>query len=289
MNDDQFERISEISAYFTQRSDYWEEIYSKDSNPPNFMIYELFSRKSKVLELVDLFANNKILKILDVGSGTGHYLEEFIIKGHNVYGVDVAIGMLHKSRIRLSKNIDNPNLLMANINNLPFPNEYFDIILCVGVLEYLPNDRAAVKELRRILSKKGRIILTAPNILSFKFLTDPYYSFNRGWKFLLKKLGLYTKSGKKENGKLSIGLNEDFKNKRYLLIILKKLFRKENLLIEKVVCVSFGPPGFWLKPFLPLQVNIRLSNLIINLSSSRYFSLLKYIANRWAFCIKKEN
>jgi len=289
MLDDHLERISQISNYFNKRSDYWEEIYSKADNPANFMIYELFSRKSKVLELFDSFSHNKILKILDVGSGTGHYLEEFIIRGHNVHGIDVAIEMLHKSRLRVSKYINNHSLSVANIYNLPFSNEYFDIILCVGVLEYLPDDRSALKELKRVLNKNGRIILTAPNIISFKFLTDPYYSFNRGWKFLFNKIGLNIKSSKKENRKASIYLNDDFKNKRYLLNALKKLLTKENLLVEKIMCVSFGPLGFWLKPYLPLQVNIRLSNLIIKLSSFHYFSLLRYIANRWIICIKKEN
>lgn len=50
----------------------------------------------------------------------------------------------------------------ANIEALPLPDESFDTLVCVHVLEHVSNDRAALLEMRRILRPGGRAILQVP-------------------------------------------------------------------------------------------------------------------------------
>jgi SAM-dependent methyltransferase len=46
-----------------------------------------------------------------------------------------------------------------DVTELPFDNEYFDLVLCNHVLEHVPDDRVAMRELFRVLAYGGRAIM----------------------------------------------------------------------------------------------------------------------------------
>ena len=54
----------------------------------------------------------------------------------------------------------------ADICNLPFENESFDVILCNHVLEHIPNDKKAMEELYRVMKKGGWGVFQIPQDLS---------------------------------------------------------------------------------------------------------------------------
>lgn len=56
----------------------------------------------------------------------------------------------------------------ADICNLPFENDAYDVILCNHVLEHIPDDTKAMQELYRILKPGGMAILQIPQDLSRK-------------------------------------------------------------------------------------------------------------------------
>ena len=49
-----------------------------------------------------------------------------------------------------------------NVTDIPFEDNYFDLIICNHVLEHVPNDILAMEELFRVLKKNGRAILQVP-------------------------------------------------------------------------------------------------------------------------------
>ncbi len=49
-----------------------------------------------------------------------------------------------------------------DVLSIPFPAEYFDLVICNHVLEHIPDDRAAMKELFRVLRKDGSAVLQVP-------------------------------------------------------------------------------------------------------------------------------
>ena len=67
----------------------------------------------------------------------------------------------------------------ADICNLPFNDNQYDVILCNHVLEHIPDDTKAMKELYRVLKPGGMAILQIPQDLSRKetfsddSITDP--------------------------------------------------------------------------------------------------------------------
>jgi SAM-dependent methyltransferase len=62
--------------------------------------------------------------------------------------------------------------LKMDICNIEFPDDTFDFILCSHVLEHVPDDRKAMREFRRVLSRRGVAILLVP-IITDKTFEDP--------------------------------------------------------------------------------------------------------------------
>ncbi|QIE60454.1 class I SAM-dependent methyltransferase [Rasiella rasia] len=50
----------------------------------------------------------------------------------------------------------------ADICNLPFADNSYDVIICNHVLEHIPNDTKAMQELYRVLAPKGMAVLQVP-------------------------------------------------------------------------------------------------------------------------------
>lgn len=55
-----------------------------------------------------------------------------------------------------------PDFVEADITKLPFPDGRFDVIVCSHVLEHVPDDAAAMRELRRCLKPGGAALLLVP-------------------------------------------------------------------------------------------------------------------------------
>lgn len=60
---------------------------------------------------------------------------------------------------------------------LPLPDRAFDLIICMHVLEHIPDDRGAMRELRRVLHETGQLLIQVPIDREVTFedpsVTDP--------------------------------------------------------------------------------------------------------------------
>jgi ubiquinone/menaquinone biosynthesis C-methylase UbiE len=52
------------------------------------------------------------------------------------------------------------------VESLPFPTGYFDVVLCIEVLRYLPSSEKCLGELARVLRPKGLCLVTASPLLN---------------------------------------------------------------------------------------------------------------------------
>ncbi|PIO49269.1 MAG: hypothetical protein CMR00_00930 [[Chlorobium] sp. 445] len=73
------------------------------------------------------------------------------------YAVDCAEKMLQ----RVQQRFPSVKTCQAHAENLPFADSTFDLMLCVGVTEYVKNPRALLCELARTLQPEGYLALTA--------------------------------------------------------------------------------------------------------------------------------
>ncbi len=96
-------------------------------------------------------------RLLDVGCGTGHHLQELQSRGFRVAGVDGSEEMLKVAR-RINPGVD---IRQADVEVLPFEANSFEWVLSIEVLRYLPDFRATVKEMGRVLAVGGTAVVTA--------------------------------------------------------------------------------------------------------------------------------
>lgn len=62
----------------------------------------------------------------------------------------------------VSVDLENPASVRADLTCLPFPTGTFDLVLCSHVLEHIPDDRAAMREMWRVLDERGRALIQSP-------------------------------------------------------------------------------------------------------------------------------
>src|SRR5436190_20441593 len=99
-------------------------------------------------------------RILDAGCGNGRY-SKFILKQADsdalVTGFDLSQRMLNRARRRIPNS--RLSLSSADLTRLPYPDAYFDALVCGWVLEHLLDPRPGLKELARVLAPGGKFLL----------------------------------------------------------------------------------------------------------------------------------
>jgi SAM-dependent methyltransferase len=95
------------------------------------------------------------LQILEVGCGTGHWLEFLRTSELHVTGLDFSAGMLAQSKMRLP----GVPLVRGTAERLPWQSESFDRIFCVNAFHHFTDKAAFLAEARRILGPGGIILI----------------------------------------------------------------------------------------------------------------------------------
>ena len=124
-------------------------------------------------------------KILDVGCATGVFLALARERGWEPYGVDIsgfAVGHAQK-RFGIEG-------FVGNITAANFPDNYFDVITLLDVVEHFSNPVEQLIEVRRILKHDGIVLLNTPNEKSLmKILAHGIYTITLGRiQYPVKKL-----------------------------------------------------------------------------------------------------
>lgn len=96
--------------------------------------------------------------LLDVACGTGDAVVAAAGVCDRVAGVDIADSALATARERAA-GAANVELRRAPADRLPFGDASFDAVLCTSALHHLPDPRAALAEVARVLRPGGRAAL----------------------------------------------------------------------------------------------------------------------------------
>jgi SAM-dependent methyltransferase len=70
----------------------------------------------------------------------------------------------------------NLNIFHGTLREAKFPDDHFDVITILHVLEHVPDPRGEIKEMKRVLKAGGRLIIGGPNSDSLL-----RYTFGRHW------------------------------------------------------------------------------------------------------------
>jgi ubiquinone/menaquinone biosynthesis C-methylase UbiE len=143
-----------IATHFDSISKSYAEHYTNGS----FFSYYFEQRLNIVF---DFLGNFDHAKVLDVGCGPGMMAKYSIDRGFEFYGIDISESMIN-SCIKKFGNLDSIHFSVGKLQALEFPDSFFDVVLCMGVLEYIDPDELdrAVSELSRVLKPGGTAIFS---------------------------------------------------------------------------------------------------------------------------------
>ena len=128
--------------------------------------------------------------VLDLGCGEGRHVISAYVDGNvNSVGVDLSLDDLRTTLDKFSE-FDEPDnsaksfsLSAANALKLPFADNSFDKVICSEVLEHIPDYRAALAEIERVLKPGGLMCASVPRRwpeqLCWTF-SDAYYKVPGG-------------------------------------------------------------------------------------------------------------
>jgi len=100
-------------------------------------------------------------KVLDVGCATGQIARRLVEKECEVIGIEI-----DEKAARLARRYCKDVVVcdVEALEDLPYPEEYFDYIIFGDVLEHLKNPEKVLINLKKYLKRDGFIICSIPNI-----------------------------------------------------------------------------------------------------------------------------
>ncbi|MEM2569847.1 MAG: class I SAM-dependent methyltransferase [Candidatus Bathyarchaeia archaeon] len=142
--------------------------YFKKASKEDFEIsatLRTFQVQPKLLKELISFLNEKLEgreRMCDLGCGYGFipFMLGEILGFQETYGVDINKERLEKAEKRLKRIL----CIDLETSSLPFPENYFDLVTCFGVLEHLRFFDNPIKEAYRILKPKGLFLVSIPNL-----------------------------------------------------------------------------------------------------------------------------
>ena len=117
-------------------------------------------------------------KVLDIGCGTGNLT--LVVQAHvgesgETHGIDPAPEMIRVAQNKALRSGARVNFQIGVIEDIPFPNDYFDVILSSLTVHHLPDalKREGFVNIRRVLKPGGHLFIVdfePPNNPAIRFL-----------------------------------------------------------------------------------------------------------------------
>ena len=97
----------------------------------------------------------KGLKIIEAGSGAGRFTEILLKYGAIVYSFDLSNAVSANYENNMPH--ENLTIFQGDIENIPFKDNFFDVSLCLGVMQHTRNFSLSLAELARVTKDEGTI------------------------------------------------------------------------------------------------------------------------------------
>lgn len=120
-------------------------------NPPRFKYFDQF---------VPQWSG---LKVLDIGCGAGFTAEFLAMRGARVVGIDPTESALRVAEMHAKECDLNIQYVVGSAEQLPFPEDTFDVVVCVDVLEHVVSLEKSLQEAWRVLKPGGHLFFDTIN------------------------------------------------------------------------------------------------------------------------------
>lgn len=114
-------------------------------------------------QLASMYLNDlKPGRLLEVGCGSGKFLNQMRSKGWLVEGVDLDSQAIEAARANYGVNVYN-----GRIEEMNYPSDSFDAVTMNHVIEHVHDPIALLRECHRILKPGGYLVIVTPNFNSW--------------------------------------------------------------------------------------------------------------------------
>jgi SAM-dependent methyltransferase len=103
-------------------------------------------------------------RVLEIGCGRGTFARYLAERGAHLVAADFSPAAVEHARRRL-EGFD-ATAIVADIQAIPFPDRYFDVVISQETLEHVPDPMRGLAELVRVTRPGGKLLVTTPNYLS---------------------------------------------------------------------------------------------------------------------------
>jgi ubiquinone/menaquinone biosynthesis C-methylase UbiE len=163
-----------VAEHFQHTAAEWRDIYYRHN------LYSLLyqERKRVVLSLVDGLGMTPGARVLDIGCGPGLITLALAQRGYAVDAIDIAPAMIDMTRQLIGESGLGCRVraIEGDVRDLSFADDSFDLVLAVGVTEWLASLEHPLSEIGRVLRPGGFTIITADNSWNLHSVLDPLYN-----------------------------------------------------------------------------------------------------------------
>ncbi|MFB6306888.1 MAG: class I SAM-dependent methyltransferase, partial [Flavobacteriales bacterium] len=118
---------------------------------------EIESTGSQYFDIINESELNDNTVALDLGCGSGRWTRYISKRVKFVEAIDPSNAVIHASK--LHKDLKNVRWTHAGVDTMPFRDNSFDFILCLGVLHHIPDTKDALQQAVKKLRSGGIILL----------------------------------------------------------------------------------------------------------------------------------
>jgi ubiquinone/menaquinone biosynthesis C-methylase UbiE len=164
-----------IKDHFSNTALVWRDRIYKSKKQQG--IFEYFDKQYRFDYVVNMIppSKEKNLRALDVGCGAGQLLPVLVKKGYQTHAIDVSRQMIDCAHLMCERENIKVDLQLGDCENLTYPDNYFDLYVAMGVIEYMDQDAPMLNEIKRVLRPGGIAIVTLRNVKSVHVRWRTFY------------------------------------------------------------------------------------------------------------------
>ena len=240
--------------YFHRTASYWKRVYEES----DIVAIGYQERQSASLQWVSELPLPSSGRALDAGCGAGMLTAALANLGLTVTAVDSVHAMLDLTRatVESAGMSERVEVQQADVHQLPFASETFDLVIALGLVPWLPHPTLALAEMRRVLRPGGHLVISADNRYRLTYLLDPtrLWPCVWTWRALRKML------------RLRVGKPAETHSTREFNLWLDAA----GLEVVRRTTIGFGPFTFFRFPVLSQSMAVALSRKLQTFANRKW-------------------
>jgi ubiquinone/menaquinone biosynthesis C-methylase UbiE len=260
----------QVDEHFNAESAFWRDAYQRED-----VLGTVFNqRKMVALKYIEELFLPKSSSVLEIGCGAGYMAVALARMGFTVKAVDHASSMIELTNIcAKQKGLENRiHATIEDAHNLTFGGCAFDLIVALGVVDWLHDLRKGLHEISRVLKPGGYLVLSMEN--PYRWWRDPPLFIQGVVKKFLQRIRLL---------EWSYGAHAQYYSIKQIEHNLSNLglnpIKKSNL--------GFGPFSLFNHRLFSDRVGIKINNVLQGYST-KGCSILRRAGGTYVILAQKE-